>query len=302
MKLQKNISNALSTLSFCAVLTSTLAITGAAQAQDGWDLQARPLPRIPAGTTFANQAPRGWSSLILFVNGKLSSGDVDAASETVKRYASMFNLVMMANAGRQSNGQYYLDKVAVGFSTRNQNGQNVIVTANGSGAAGGNLGFIDKRVLAGNEEALGDIRQTARNATSVVIDAPAVMLAGNQHKERIVRYLIWVAPRTGRIGTTVWALDKTRPPAPYAMVEDTFQFLPPNMIENRVMNVKRDYFTLGIPSKEAFAMVRVPQGTAYKFTQPMLQHAGARSFSRETFHGLLTATSGAFAQRTARGF
>ncbi len=302
MKLQKNIASVISVFAFCGTLCAGLMTSSMVEAQDGWDLQPRRLPRIPAGTTFTDKAPQGWSSLIMFVNGKLTSGDVDAASATVKKYAAMFNLVMMANAGRQSNGQYYLDKVAIGFSTRNQQGHNVVVTANGAGPAGGGIGFIGKSVLAGNEEALGDIRQTARNATSVVIDAPATMLVGNEHKERIIRYLIWVAPRTGRIGTTCWALDKTQPPMAYQVADDTFQFLPPNMIENRVLNVKRDYFTLGIPSPKAFAMVRVPQGTAYKFTQQMMQYAGARGFTKETFHGLLTATSGAFAQRTARGF
>ena len=299
MKLHNKVASTVPVFALCAALTTTMMVS-TASGQDGWDLQPRPVPRIPAGTTFTDRAPQGWSSLIMFVNGKLSSGDVDAASATVKKYAAMFNLVMMGNAGRQSNGQYYLDKVAIGFSTRNQQGQNVVVTANGGGAAG--IGFIGKSVLAGNEEALGDIRQTARNATSVVIDAPAMMLVGNEHKERIIRYLIWVAPRTGRIGTTCWVLDKTRPPAGYRVGEDTFQFLPPNMIENRVLNVKRDYFTLGIPSPKAFAMVRIPQGTAYKFTPQMLQQAGARAFTKESFHSLLTATSGAFAQRTARGF
>jgi len=302
MKLQKSMSSALSVFTFCAAVVGTLAIAAPAQAQNGWDLQARPLPRIPAGTVFTNKAPQGWSSMVIFVNGKLTSGDVDAVSANVKHYAAMFNLVMMANAGRQSNGQYYLDKVAIGFSTPSKNGQNTVVTATGTGAAGGGLGIIAKSVLAGNEAALGDIRQTARNATTIVIDAPAMMLVGNQHKERIIRYLIWVAPRTGRIGTTAWALEKTPAPQPYTVVEDTFQFLPPNMVENRVLNVKREYFTFGIPSKEAFAMVSVPQGTAYKFTQPMLKLAGARTFTQESFHGLLTATSGAFSQRTARGF
>src|SRR5690606_14334126 len=74
----------------------------------------RPLGRIPAGTAFDpakfdTAPPRGFNRLVLFVNGRLASGDVDAAGDLVRKYAEVFNLVYLANVERQGAGRYYLD-------------------------------------------------------------------------------------------------------------------------------------------------------------------------------------------------
>ena len=91
------------------------------------NVQHKPLARIPAGSSFDSRPPPGWSNIILFVEGRLGSGDVSAASAECHYYASKFNVVWLANVQRDESGRYYLDKVATGFSTK-VNGTNTIVT------------------------------------------------------------------------------------------------------------------------------------------------------------------------------
>ena len=118
-----------------------------------------------------------------------------------------------------------------------------------------------------------------------------MMLYKDEHRPMIVRYLIWVAPANGWIGTVAWLLDPTDSDRDYRVVEDTFQYLPPNMCEDRVMNVKADRFTFGIPAKDAFALVRIPQGTPYKFTAELRKYAGRMRFTKASYSELLTALS-----------
>ncbi len=229
------------------------------------DLQRKSLMAIPPGTRFNKQPPQGWSTIIAFVQGRLASGDFKSVSDTVQYYAKVFNLVMLANAEKGSSGGYVLDKVAVGFSMK-INGVNTVVTSATQAQLGADLSFIGSSVLDGNVEAIKKVQQVARNDASMVIDAPAFMLIDGDHKEMTVRYLVWASPTDGRIGTVVWLLDHSNagdpPVRDYVVAQDTFQFLPANMQEDRVMNVKADRFTLGIPSADAFALVRIPQGRA----------------------------------------
>ena len=259
----------------------------------------KPLDRIPAGTRFGHEPPAGWSNIVLFVEGRLASGDVDVVSSTVARYAKLFNLVMLANAKQDPAGKYYLDKVNIGFSMVIE-GQNTIVTSDTHRKLGAGLGIVGGGVLSGNESALRDISQVARSPTSMIIDAPTIMLIQCDHREMICRYAIFVSPKTGAIGTTAWLLDDPGAQhGDYVVVEDVFQYLPPNMREDRVLNVKEDRFTFGIPAKDAFALVRIPQGTPFRFTNEMRASAGARRFTEERYHALWASMTDAIRQEPA---
>jgi hypothetical protein len=266
----------------------------ASSATANWNLEPQTLSRIPAGTTFADRTPPpGWSNLVLFVEGRLASGDVSAASATVKSYAKKFNLVMMANAAKDSDGKYYLEKVGIGFSIK-VDGKNMVVSSDEGKTA--DLSFIGKQVLAGNEDALKDITQTARNETSMIIDAPTVILRDGKHVKMMVRYVIWVAPASGNIGTVCWLMENTR--SDYNIAEDTFQFLPPNYVEDRIMNVDGNQFNfLGMPTPEAFALVKIPQGKAYKFTPALESAAGYKTLSKDQYTELLKGMATALSQR-----
>ena len=246
------------------------------------------LPRIPAGTSFDEEPPAGWSNIILFVEGRLGSGDVAAASVTVQKYAKMFNLVILANVARVESGDHYLDKIGIGFSTK-INGRNTVITSASQEKLEANLGLVARSVFAANETSLDEIKQVARYSGCVLFDAPTIMLHRGEHRTMVVRYLVLVSRSSGQLNTFVWLLDRDPQNEKYCVVANTLQRLPPNMREDRVMNVKEDRFTLGIPSKDAFALVRIPQGTRYLFTERLRELAGATTFTKETFSQLLVA-------------
>lgn len=251
----------------------------------------KPLPMIPPGTRFDKEPPEDWSNLISFVRGKLSSGDVDAVSETVKYYSEIFNLVMLANTDTNTDGEYELDQVAVGFSML-INGKNTIVTSDTQSDLGGGLSIIGRSVLDGNVESLSKVEQVARTKNSMVLDAPAIILRSGKHREMVVRYYIWVFPQNGNIGTLVWLLDPSSDQSSLRVADTTIQLLPPNMHEDRVMNVDADKFNLlGIPAKDAFALVQIPQGVAFEMNEAMRAVAAEKNYTPETFAELTAAVA-----------
>ncbi|TWT89266.1 pyruvate kinase [Neorhodopirellula pilleata] len=251
------------------------------------DFTRQPVSLIPPGTTFGEQPPEDWSHLISFVRGQLTRGDVDAVTDTVRYYAEVFNLTMLANAEKNSEGKFELDQVAVGFSMV-IDGKNVVVTSQTQSQLGGELSLIGRSVLDGNVAALAKVERVARTPYNLILDAPASMLQENEHREMIVRYYIWVFPENGNIGTLVWLLDPVR--GKLKIADTAIQLLPPNMQEDRIMNVKKDKFNfLGIPSKDAFALVQIPQGTPFEMSEEMQSLAAETTYTPETLQALTTA-------------
>ncbi len=69
------------------------------------------------------------------------------------------------------------------------------------------------------------------------------------------------------------------------------------MREDRVLNVKADRFTFGIPAKDAFALVRIPQGTPFRFTDEMKANAGARRLTENRYKNIWSSMSRAMRQK-----
>ena len=257
-----------------------------------WDPQRRPLAPIPAGTSFDEEPPADWSDIILFANGRLGSGDVSDVAGGVRDYVKMFDIAILANAERDESGRYCMEKVGIGFTMR-IDGKNTIVTLDSQKDLGADLDIIARDVLSGHEKGLADIRQAARDSASMMVDVPTLMLHQGMHRIMIVRYLVRVSPDNGRVDTVVWLLVEGASEEDYLLVEDTFEHLPPNMREDRILNVDGSCLTFGLPSDEAFAAVRIPQGTSYEYTDSMRAHAGRVNFNKETYRKLLSALADA---------
>jgi hypothetical protein len=273
---------------FVVVALCSLDVRGESPSA-GWDLQPRPLARIPAGTRFVDGPPDGWSHLVLLVESRIASGDVDVVSETVANYSQIFKPVLLANVRQDATGNYALDQVAIGFTTLVDD-QHTVVTSDTYRELGARLNFVSSNVLANNETLLKDFWQVARSPANMVIDAPVVMLHEDEHVDMTLRMAVWVAPRSGDVGTAAWLLsDGDDPKTDRVLVEETFQFLPTGMREDRVLNVESSRFTFGIPSKYAFAMVQIPQGTPFPITDAMRTHAGRRRFTPENYQTLWSA-------------
>ena len=85
----------------------------------------------------------------------------------------------------------------------------------------------------------------------------------------------------------VWLLTRTQ--SGFEPSEQALQLLPPNMQEARLLHVRKDRFTLGIPSPDAFALVRIPQGTAIPYTPELQRTAAAGPFNRDQVFALESA-------------
>lgn len=259
------------------------------------NFQPQTLGLIPPGTRFDDESPQGWSHLLSFVEVKLTDGDVDAVSETVRHYAEFFNLVMLANVDRNAEGKYELDQVAIGFSMP-IDGQNTVVTSETQSEFGGELSLIGRGVLQSNVQSLSQVQQTVRTRNSIVVDAPAVFMRAGKHREMVVRHYIWVFPDNGNVGTLVWLLDPAPLVAPQPtqmkIADSTIRLLPPNLHEDRVMDVDADKFNVfGIPAKDAFAIVSLPPGVSFEMSGAMVQIASEKNYTPETFAELTAAVA-----------
>jgi hypothetical protein len=243
------------------------------------DLTTRPLTRIPAGTVIGQGAPAGWTHLVLIATPTLTPEDVRDAPKMAADYARMFKFTLLADVRRAGDGPaapFQLRALGRGFAMGIA-GQDTIVEGNDT--RGADLGLFGARILTENEKILDqDVSQVARTATMLVFDARSVVRVGADHVKRVMRHAIVVSPDTGKLATFVWLLaDDGR--GGYAAAETAVQLLPPEMREARLLSVKRDRFTLGIPSPDAFALVRIPQGTAVPYTLALQGLATSKTFT-----------------------
>ena len=249
------------------------------------DLVPRTLERIPVGTVVGKTAPKNWTNLLLVATPTLTEQDVRDAPKMATHYARMFKFILLANVVATREGAktaYWLQRIARGFAI-DLNGQDTVI--DGKNTLGADLGLFGRRVLAENEAILDkDVYQIARTGTMLVFDAESTMLSGSSHRKMIMRHAVLVDPDTGRVFTLVWLLSKT--PSGYAFAESNLQLLPPSMQEARLLHVLKDRFTLGIPSPDAFALVRIPQGSALPWTPDLERTAALGTFAREQVFGL----------------
>ena len=250
------------------------------------DVRPRPLDMIPPGTVIGDGAPAGWTDLILFATPRIGVGDVDEVPQSSASYAGMFLFTILANVRAEEGDDrvgYVLDKVAIGTALK-IHGRNVI--ADGENTFGADLGMIGRHVLAENEKILkGDFRQVARTPTMIVIDANAFVLRKQEHRAMVLRHVILVAPTTGKVSTFVWllALDGK---GGHALADKGLQKLPPACREDRVLSVDGQKFTFGIPSADAFALAKIPQGTALGFSEALKAVAATKPFTPQAVRQL----------------
>lgn len=256
------------------------------------DVTSRPLAEIAPGTVVGAGAPKGWTNLVMISKARLGVGDVDAVSESAAKYSGTFLFTILANVkrsspppGADSDGEgrdklsYYLDKVEVGGSLE---GGGKTIVARSDQTFGHDLGYIGRKVFEQSEKLLAtDFRQVARTRTMLVFDARAYVRYNGKHNRMIVRHAILVAPETGRLTTFVWLLGSNGKGG-YAVAESTLQLLPEAFHEDRVMSVDGEKFTFGIPAADAFALARIPQGRAVRYTPKLTTLAAVRKFDPES--------------------
>ena len=285
-----------------ARLTLALAMSVLGFGKSGWgqvaipaamDLTPKPLPRLQPGIVVGQEQDFGYSDLVTLVFPRLASGEVDSLPEFAVRYASMFNMTILANVVEQPRGDqraYLLDKIAIGFAM-NIGGKMTIVTSDTANDLGANLGMIDRGVLSGNEECLNDVVQIARTDRLVVFDAKANVLIGTKHEPRIIRHFIWASPASGKLGVLIWQL-RADGSGDYAIDSPTMQLLPAGFKEDRRIHVSAgNFLSSKIPTPDRFALETIPQGMAVPFGERIKQVAGIKQMTAAELELLLTGAS-----------
>lgn len=252
------------------------AIVPAADDTPAVDLESRPLPRIPAGTVIGKAAPEGWTNFIMIAVPTLTKEDIRDAPKVASHYAQMFKFTLLAQTEKDGD-RYRLKTVARGFATTVKDREIVIDSKKTFGA---DLAMFGRKILDENEKHIdADLRQVARTPTMCVFDAQAVMRRDKDHVRMVLRHVVLVEPASGTVHAFLWLLSKDG--EGYAVAEKELQRIPEATREERLLSVKRDKFVLGMPTPEAFALVRTPQGQPVAWTPELEKLAAVKSLSKE---------------------
>jgi hypothetical protein len=248
----------------------------------------RPLARIPPGTRIADRPPAGWSYLIMKTQPRITAGDVESVPDMTKQLASMFFTALMSKVVKQEAAggpRYSLSQVAIGLGTHFRDDDTIVSSATWRGL-GADLGLVGGIVLSTSEKQLDQTLEIARTPTMLLVDSPSVIIRNGAHVEVVLRYAFLVDPRDGRPSTLVWVLAPDGDRA-YRLAADTPVILiKPNLVSVCDMHVDSSKFFLGTPSEDAFAVLKLPQGSPLRMSEECRPLAVGRQFTPATAYRL----------------
>jgi len=240
------------------------------------DVTPRPLDWIAPGTLIADTAPKGWTDFLLLATPRIGVGKVEDVPRAAVSYSSMFHFAMVAKVRESAPAGFELEKVGIGLALK-IDGRTLV--ADSENTLGADLGLIGRTVMAENEKVLRDeFRQVARTATMLVFDARVFVLRGGKHQSMVIRHVVLTVPTTGKVSTFVWLLGQDGDRR-YFLAEKGLQKLPTGLLEDRVLSVDPEKFTFGIPSSDAFALTKIPQGTSLGFSEALKAVAATTVFT-----------------------
>ena len=182
----------------------------------------------------------------------------DASRAADIQMSSLLSTSLLARVEKTADGRHWLASVATGISTKIQ-GRDVVITPATQKSLGARLGFLQNMVLKEFHKETLTIRVIGRSANMWLFDTPIVLRFDGENRDSILRYAVLVDSATGRLETLCWPIhmdSRNR----YHGLAGPMQWLAHNTIVDCQLYVDSREYTLGIPSKTAFACVRVPQG------------------------------------------
>jgi hypothetical protein len=225
------------------------------------DTVPRLIARIEPGAKIEDGPPEGWSHLVLHAVPRVAEGNVEKVSPLVNRLVSKFHLTILADVLPVNNAQakrFRLERVAIGLALPIDDIETV-VTAATQDKLGAKLGFVDRNALSESEGSLNGVKQVARTSTMLVFDAPSIMRLDKKNRNVTQRHALLASPTTGKLATVVWVVDEDANGAP-VLIDPVAHLLPENCEDDRQIFVDAAQFNFGIPSKQAFALVKLPDG------------------------------------------
>lgn len=250
------------------------------------------LPQVQAGTVIGDKQATRWNRVLLQARPRIASGDVNSIPESIRQTVSAFDLVILATVAQtkddSGNPTYVLKEVGAGYCKLIE-GRSIVITSDTQRELGANLGFVGRQMLRTNEGQLQNAALIAKSDTTLVFDAPTLLLRNDKHVELITRHFVWVDRRTGLCSALVWLLNPTENGS-LSIYQEPPRWFPENMKEDRRVHVDGDHFLLGgIPTDKAFALEDLPPGKKAEWTERAQRVAKLSSYDKTSFQELVGA-------------
>ena len=274
---------ALGVLFVCSSICESQQISTVPSSQISSKLDVRPtkIKRIEPGTVIGNSAPTGWTYLLFKNQSSIGAGDMDAASDMLKKLASLFSSVMVANVvPNDSQTEYIFAEIGYGLYTQVGN-ENMIVSVATYKKLGAQLSLVQSMGLSQAESRLDQLSITARTESLVIVDANSTVLLNGKHQNTMVRHAILLNQQTGKVVTLVWFFypDDRRKAGEILSEMDCIE---PNSLVDVVLHLDKSEFSFGLPTEKALALNKMMWGTKQIALPQELQALGRLPVFNET--------------------
>ena len=262
--------------------------------------ERQPLTVIEAGTPVEESGRERWNRIVLLATPRFASGDTDAVSRSIRQTVSGFTWTVLAtvrpveadSVSDPDHRRHELVEVGVGYAMP-VDGQLTVVAPDRlpKGVA---LDFLGRKILGAQQKSLAEVEAVGTHPEAVVFDAPTLMLRDQDHEELIVRHLVRVDPRSGRCATCTWLIDADADEAPRPL-DDPPRLVEEGTREERAIHVDGSRFTLGFPTKQAFAVESLPPGRKLDWSPDFRTSAARVAYPRTQVEELVAAADAAVA-------
>ena len=238
----------------------------------GRALAGVPSPRlvlIASGTRVGEEAPRGWSDLVVKSIPRLGSGDLETLPAFAASTAALFRTVILAEVGIDANAkdQHVLKRIGLGLAVP-EKGIDVIVSSASTrdSQASSNLGFVERRVLVAAESELRKARLLASSPTLAVLTAPSTLKSPRGHEKIVLIYALRIDRKSGELRTVLWSIsdDRSRTTPPVRLT-----LLPKKLAYTCTIDVAAERLLNTVPVNWSFAMSALPPGRQIPFPEAL---------------------------------
>ena len=255
------------------------ATTTGDQALPDYDLSRQPLGQIPPGTVIGEQAPSGWTHLIVKSQPRIRDQDLALLDPRNIELASLFFTALLARVEPVADSdplRYRLDDAAVGFGTPVK-GRDTILTPPSSYKLKAPIGLAGRIVLRACITERSTCCWAARSETFGLLDTPATMLRDGKHRTVVLRYALLVDAQRGTLDVVLWRIDRN-PAGDYLAPPGEAHWLPPDRHVDCTLAFDSEQSLLGIPARSAFAIEAIPQGRVQFALPESLAPIAARQY------------------------
>jgi hypothetical protein len=250
----------------------------------------QPIEHILPGTVIGDGPPPGWSHLIIKSHPRPGAGDTQRLTPATAALASFLFTAFVADVRRERGDgptRYRLHSLAMGLGT-NINGKDTILSPDTQARLGARLGLLQRLVLSGAYEMQSQACVVARSPVSAIVDARVRLLRLGKHRPAVLRYALLADERTGSLESLLWLIDLGEGGAFRGPASGVRQ-LPANCVEDCVLHVDGNEFTLSLPTDNAFAARDLPPARReFSFAEEMKPLAARPRLSPEAFRRLET--------------